>query len=103
MKRKGCRICDIVHGDVRSTPIEYSDELCIIFKDFHQDRAQAHYLCVPLRHIRDFKQLKIDDTNDDKLSVDLLLLHHMERVGLQFLIENLTSEMNRDNIRIGFH
>ena len=60
-----CRFCAIVHGEAKSTPVMYKDDFCIIFPDILNNRAQAHYQCVPLRHIRDYQMLKISTTEEE--------------------------------------
>ena len=60
-----CRFCAIVHGEEKSTPVMYKDDLCIIFPDILKNRAQAHYQCVPLRHIRNYQKLKISTTDQE--------------------------------------
>ena len=59
----------------------HEDDLCVIFRDL-RDRAEAHYQCIPKRHIMNYTYLRLEEWRDadDKLelSPDLKLLRHME-------------------------
>ena len=73
----------------------YRDEHCLIFADKVQSRAEAHYQCVPKRHIMNLTYLKLEGSSEDAPTPDFVLMKHMESVGHAFLLAEHSTKVDR--------
>ena len=63
-----CTFCGVIKKN--GNDILYQDDLIAIVQD-KRPRAEAHYQCIPKRHIKNFTWLKLDQDHD------IQLLNHM--------------------------
>ena len=90
-----CTFCGIISQN-KTGVLLYQDEHIAILRD-KREKAEAHYQCIPKRHIKNFTWLKLDQDHD------VQLLNHMQKIGIAFLKQNHPAKVSKKQYSMGFH